>query len=275
LLLDLHFILTARAQDASPQHLIAGEVTRMFESLHATTAALREFLQTLIDADPFFGAAANPWTNRAMRIQLQTPEEVTRDNGQGGLSLWIAMRSGSTIAARIPAHTLTSFQEHSTSSRTPYAGMFFSPIREPRPEAREMYQHPGVYIEKIPSGVQPIEAVSTSTALIIGYATKGPVNAPTLLFSFDQYVTQFGGIADFAGSPAGLTVDYMGHTVRAFFAGDNAAVAARIPQRTNCGGGWLWLAGIVCRAEAWTLPCSGSGVAVGLAAERPIEAYLQ
>ena len=92
--------------------------------------------------------------------------------------------------------------------------------------------------KEIPSGVQPIEAVSTSTALIIGYATKGPVNAPTLLFSFDQYVTQFGGIADFAGSPTGLTVDYMGHTVGAFFAGDDAAVAARIPQRTNCGDGW-------------------------------------
>jgi hypothetical protein len=45
LLLDL-LILTVRAQDASPQHLIAGEVTRMFQSLLATNAALREFLQT-------------------------------------------------------------------------------------------------------------------------------------------------------------------------------------------------------------------------------------
>jgi len=61
----------------------------MFQSLHAISAALRDFLQTLIDADPLFGAAANPWTNRAMYIQVQTPEEVTRDNGQGGLSLWL------------------------------------------------------------------------------------------------------------------------------------------------------------------------------------------
>jgi phage tail sheath protein FI len=81
-----------------------------------------------------------------------------------------------------------------------------------------MYQHPGVYIEEIPSGSAPIEAASTSTALIAGYTTKGPVGEPTLLFSFDQYVTQFGGIADFQDSP----VDYMGHTVQAFFTNGGA-----------------------------------------------------
>ena len=96
-----------------------------------------------------------------------------------------------------------------------------------------MYQHPGVYIEEIPSGVRPIEAVSTSTALIIGYATKGPLNTPTLLFSFDQYMTQFGGIADFHGSPTGLTVDYMGHTVRAFFA--NGGTKAYIVRLAGAG----------------------------------------
>ena len=96
-----------------------------------------------------------------------------------------------------------------------------------------MYQHPGVYIEEIPSGARPIEAVSTSTALIIGYATKGPLNTPTLLFSFDQYVTQFGGIADFHGSPTGLTVDYMGYTVRAFFA--NGGTKAYIVRLVGTG----------------------------------------
>jgi len=61
----------------------------MFQALHASSATLRDFLQTSIDADPFFGAAANPWTDRAMRIRPQTPEEVTRNNGQWGLSLWL------------------------------------------------------------------------------------------------------------------------------------------------------------------------------------------
>src|SRR6476659_6814180 len=61
----------------------------MFQALHATSATLRDFLQTSFDADPFFGAAANPWTNRGMRVRLQTPEEMTRNNGQEGLSLWL------------------------------------------------------------------------------------------------------------------------------------------------------------------------------------------
>ena len=61
----------------------------VFQALDATSATLRDFLQTSIDAYPSFGAAANPWTNRAMRIRLQTLEEVTRNNGQGGLSLWL------------------------------------------------------------------------------------------------------------------------------------------------------------------------------------------
>jgi hypothetical protein len=92
-----------------------------------------------------------------------------------------------------------------------------------------MYLHPGVYIEEIPSGSRPIEAASTSTALIVGYATKGPVGTPTLLFSFDQYVTQFGGIMDFHNPPIGFpAVDYMGHTVRAFF--DNGGSKAYITR---------------------------------------------
>ena len=61
----------------------------MFQAIHATSSTLLGFLQTSIDADPFFGAAANPWTNRGMRVRLQTPEEMTRNNGQEGLSLWL------------------------------------------------------------------------------------------------------------------------------------------------------------------------------------------
>ncbi len=80
-----------------------------------------------------------------------------------------------------------------------------------------MYQHPGVYIEELPSGSAPIEAASTSTALIVGYAVKGPVGVPTLLFNFDRYKDQFGGIIDFTGTAISPAVDYMGHSVQAFF----------------------------------------------------------
>jgi len=61
----------------------------MFQAIHATSATLLGFLQTSIDADPFFGAAANPWTHRGMRARLQTPEEMTGNNGQEGLSFWL------------------------------------------------------------------------------------------------------------------------------------------------------------------------------------------
>ncbi|MCP4308631.1 MAG: phage tail sheath family protein [bacterium] len=86
------------------------------------------------------------------------------------------------------------------------------------------YLHPGVYIEEIPSGARPIEGVGTSTAIIIGYAVKGPVGTPELLFNFGQYADQFGGINNRHGlTPA---VDYMGHTVQAFF--DNGGSKAFI-----------------------------------------------
>jgi len=61
----------------------------MFQALHATSATLRDFLQTSIDGDPFFSAATSPWTNRAMGVRLQTPDEMTQNNGQEGVSLWL------------------------------------------------------------------------------------------------------------------------------------------------------------------------------------------
>ena len=80
-----------------------------------------------------------------------------------------------------------------------------------------MYQHPGVYIEEIASGSRPIEAAGTSTALIVGFALKGPINEAVFITSYDQYVQEFGGINDLHGSSLGITVDEMGHSVKAFF----------------------------------------------------------
>jgi phage tail sheath protein FI len=54
------------------------------------------------------------------------------------------------------------------------------------------YLHPGVYIEEIPSGSKPIEGVSTSTTAFIGSTFRGPVNSPTLIGSWDEYIAQFG-----------------------------------------------------------------------------------
>src|SRR6266516_1679957 len=52
--------------------------------------------------------------------------------------------------------------------------------------------HPGVYIEEIPSGVQPIEGVSTSTAAFIGKAQMGPMNQAVLVTSQPEFATKFG-----------------------------------------------------------------------------------
>lgn len=54
------------------------------------------------------------------------------------------------------------------------------------------YLHPGVYIEEIPSGSKPIEGVSTSTTAFVGATFRGPVNIPTLIGTWDEYVAQFG-----------------------------------------------------------------------------------
>jgi phage tail sheath protein FI len=75
------------------------------------------------------------------------------------------------------------------------------------------YLHPGVYLEEIPSGVRPIEGASTSTAAILGYATKGTIGEPELIFNWDTYNKQYGGIRDTTNG----TVDAMGYSVFAFF----------------------------------------------------------
>lgn len=54
-------------------------------------------------------------------------------------------------------------------------------------------QHPGVYIQEIPSGVQPIEGVSTSTAAFIGKAEMGPLGRARLVTSLPEFQAAYGG----------------------------------------------------------------------------------
>jgi phage tail sheath protein FI len=78
--------------------------------------------------------------------------------------------------------------------------------------------HPGVYVVEIPSGVRPIEGVSTSTAAFIGMTDKGPLPGtklpsgraagPVMVTSFTDYLRQFGGYrAD----------SFLTYAVKAFF----------------------------------------------------------
>ena len=52
--------------------------------------------------------------------------------------------------------------------------------------------YPGVYIQEVSSGVRTITGVSTSVAMFVGFTLQGPLSKPTLLFSFADYVRQFG-----------------------------------------------------------------------------------
>ena len=51
---------------------------------------------------------------------------------------------------------------------------------------------PGVYIEEVPSGVRPIEAVSSSELGIVGVTMAGPVLEPTKVTSWQGFIDAFG-----------------------------------------------------------------------------------
>jgi phage tail sheath protein FI len=90
------------------------------------------------------------------------------------------------------------------------------------------YLHPGVYVEEIPSGSKPIEGVGTSTAAFVGFATKGPIGEPELIFKWDDYEQQYGGIRNLQKDSKG---DPMGLSVAAFFQnGGGKAYIVRITE---------------------------------------------
>jgi hypothetical protein len=61
----------------------------MFQALHETSMTLADYLQAAFDADPFFGTPGHPWRDRNMRVLLQTPAEMSENNGQEGVSFWL------------------------------------------------------------------------------------------------------------------------------------------------------------------------------------------
>ncbi len=83
------------------------------------------------------------------------------------------------------------------------------------------YLHPGVYIEEIPSGSKPIEGVSTSNAVFVGYTAQGPIGDAQLISKWDDYVDMYGGIQS--------ETDAMGLAVNTFYLnGGKAAYIARL-----------------------------------------------
>ena len=90
-------------------------------------------------------------------------------------------------------------------------------------------KYPGVYIEELPSPVHRIIGVATSIPAMVGWAPKGPVNQATLVQSWQDFQTQFGGL-----DPRG----HMGNAVKAFFSnGGQQAYIARTYGTTPPPGG--------------------------------------
>ncbi|MEU5254689.1 phage tail sheath family protein [Streptomyces longwoodensis] len=82
------------------------------------------------------------------------------------------------------------------------------------------YLSPGVYVEEVASGSRPIEGVGTSVAAFVGLAPTGPLNEPTLVTNWTQYIAFFGDFTD------GY---YLAHSVYGFFNnGGSAAYVVRV-----------------------------------------------
>jgi hypothetical protein len=52
--------------------------------------------------------------------------------------------------------------------------------------------YPGVYVQEVPSGVRTIVGVSTSTTLFIGRTKSGPMDEPTRITTYTDFVRTFG-----------------------------------------------------------------------------------
>lgn len=83
------------------------------------------------------------------------------------------------------------------------------------------YLSPGVYVEEVPAATRPIEGVGTAVAGFVGFASTGPVNEPTLVTNWQQFVATFGDmVEDFA----------LGKSVYGFFNnGGGRAYIVRLP----------------------------------------------
>jgi len=83
------------------------------------------------------------------------------------------------------------------------------------------YLSPGVYVEEVDRGTKPIEGVGTACAAFVGFAERGPVNQPTFVPNFSEFVNTFGGF---------IKGGYMAQSVYGYFQnGGGRCYVTRIP----------------------------------------------
>ena len=103
------------------------------------------------------------------------------------------------------------------------------------------FTYPGVYIEEIPSGVHTITGVATSIAAFVGWAAKGSIKEATLVQSFADFESQFGGLD---------SRSLLGYSVNHFFGnGGQQAYIIRLVDPATAKPGTI------------AIPASGGGTA--------------
>ena len=91
------------------------------------------------------------------------------------------------------------------------------------------FTYPGVYIEEIESAVHTITGVATSIAAFVGWAPMGPTTSATLVQSYSDYESQFGGLD---------ARSLLGYSVNQFFGnGGQQAYIIRLVSGVNNGAG--------------------------------------
>ncbi len=109
------------------------------------------------------------------------------------------------------------------------------------------YQSPGVYIEEVPSGPQPIAAASTSVVAIIGSTRKGPRLEPTRVTGWSDFVRQFG---------AAHSRGYTAEAVYGFFEnGGPAAWVVRVDPSTSAS----WTVNDTAGSTSFTVAATSPG----------------
>ncbi len=84
------------------------------------------------------------------------------------------------------------------------------------------YLTPGVYVEEVDKGSKPIEGVGTRIAAFVGFSERGPINEPTFIANWTQFVNTFGNFI-----PGG----YLAHAVYGFFNnGGSTCYITRLPM---------------------------------------------
>lgn len=109
------------------------------------------------------------------------------------------------------------------------------------------YLSPGVYIEEVPSGPQPIAAAPTSVLAILGTTRKGPVLTPTRITGWADFVRKFG---------APTARSFTGESVYGFF--ENGGPAAWV-VRVDRSAAASWNAADVSGTVSFALSASSPG----------------